>query len=268
MDLLAKIKAKNPLIYNITNDVVANFSANGLLAIGASPVMANALQEAEDFAKHADAVILNVGTLTKDQAEAMLVAGQTANKKGIPVILDPVAIGVTPFRTNVIYDILSTIDVAAIRGNAGEIAFLSDGSDEVKGTDSLIGENDPHVAAEVAQKYQTVVMSTGKTDVVTDGHHVTLCRNGSAMLPYITGTGCLLTAVSGAFISVAKDVYRASVKAVAGYGIAAEIAREKAAGSGSFIPAFLDQLYLLEDQTIADDSALEEFTLKEKTKHG
>src|SRR5699024_12389206 len=110
-------------------------------------------------------------------------------------------------------------------------------------------------------------MSTGKTDVVTDGHHVTLCRNGSAMLPYITGTGCFLTAVSGAFISVAKAVYRASVKAVAGYGIAAEIAPDKAAGAGSFIPAFLDQLYVLEAQTIADDRDVLEFTLTEKTTH-
>src|SRR5699024_11786853 len=106
------------------------------------------------------------------------------------------------------------------------------------------------------------------SEFVTDEHHFMLSRNRSALLSYITGTGFLLTAVSGVFISVAKDVYRASVKAVAGYGIAAEIAREKAAGSASFIPAFLDQLYLLEDQTIADDSALEEFTLKEKTKHG
>ena len=121
---LKKVRQSNPLIHNITNIVVANFSANGLLALGASPVMADAVEEAADMAKVANAVVLNIGTLNRDTVEAMMVAGKSANEYGIPVILDPVGAGATPYRTQVCQKLLKEISFSIIRGNAAEIANL------------------------------------------------------------------------------------------------------------------------------------------------
>src|SRR5699024_711227 len=121
---LSSIKEQKPINYNITNELVTNLARNGLIALGASPAMSKTPEEAEEKAMTAQAVVLNLGTLTKDMAEAMLLAGKSANQKEVPVILDPIAVGATVFRTNVIYDILNTIDVSVIKANAGEIAVL------------------------------------------------------------------------------------------------------------------------------------------------
>lgn len=251
MNYLAKIKEDSPLIYNIMNEVASNFATNGLIALGASPSVSNTPKEAEENARSAGAVVLNLGTLSEDRAEAMLLAGKAANEQGVPVILDPIAVGATKFRTEVIHDILSTVKVAAICANAGEIAVLGEALDKTTSPDSALEENDPSIAQEVARKYETIVIATGKTDVITDGSRTTLCRNGHHMLQNITASGCLLTSVVGAFASVAgDDIYKASIQAVTGYGIAAELAMKKAEGPGSFIPAFLDQLYFLNQVTI------------------
>lgn len=262
MNYLAQIRERKPLIHNITNIVVANFSANGLLALGASPAMANALEEAAEMATHADALVLNIGTCTQDQIDAMILAGKAANKKGIPVILDPVAIGATTFRTSAVKQILTKIDVAVIRGNMGEIAVLGELATEIKGADSLVDVIDPDVVTRVAKKYKAIVIATGKTDTITDGNRYTECKNGVSMLPYITGSGCLLTAVVGAFLSVGVDFYEASVKSVCSYGVAAELAYVNAAGPGSFLPSFLDELYGLTEEKVKAGANIRELSLK------
>ncbi|GAB3799481.1 hydroxyethylthiazole kinase [Virgibacillus kimchii] len=250
MDYLAEIRKENPFIYNITNEVATNMAANGLIAVGASPAMSNTPKEAVENAQHAAAVVLNLGTLTEDRAEAMLIAGKTANEKGVPVILDPIAVGGTKFRTEVIYELLDKVKFAAIRANAGEIAVLGDTLSVMKGPDSTIEEVDPEVAKGVANKYNTVVIATGKTDVITDGKRTTLCRNGHAMLQNITASGCLLTSLVGPYVSVGNDPYEAGIEVAAAYGIAAELAMEKANGPGSFIPALLDELYFLDKEKV------------------
>lgn len=258
MDYIAKIREQSPFIYNITNEVATNFAANGLIAIGASPAMSNTPKEAVENAHHAAAVILNLGTLTEDRAEAMLLAGQAANEKDIPVIIDPIAVGGTKFRTEVIYELLEKVRFAAIRANAGEIAVLGGALQEMKSPDSTIEAIDPEIAKAVARKYGTVVIATGKTDVITDGTRTMLCRNGHPMLQNITASGCLLTSLVGPFVSVGEDTYEASIAVTAAYGIAAELAMEKAEGPGTFIPALLDQLYHLDQQTIDKYKRLEE----------
>lgn len=247
---LSSIKEQKPLNYNITNELATNLAGNGLIALGASPAMSNTPEEAEEMAMTAQAVVLNLGTLTKDRAEAMLLAGKAANQKEVPVILDPIAVGATVFRTNVIYDILNTIDVSVIKANAGEIAVLGGALEKTESPDSAITKNDPAVAEFVARKYQTVVVSTSQTDVITDGERTTLCENGHAMLQNITASGCLLTSIVGAFASVSEDFYESSVQAVSGYGIAAERAMEQVKGPGFLIPALLDELYYLDDEAI------------------
>lgn len=250
MDAIAKIKQDKPFIFNITNEVASNFSANGLIAIGASPAMSHTPREAKKYGEIADAVVLNLGTLTEDRGEAMLKAGMAANKNGVPVILDPIAVGGTDFRTEIIDDILKTVKLAAIRANAGEIAVLAGKLEKAKGPDSIIQENDPEIAKTVAKKYDTVVISTGKVDVVTDGKRTALCTNGHEMLQNITASGCLLSSFVGPFVSVIDDFYQAGIYAVTSYGIAAELAMEKASGPGTFIPALLDELYFLTDEKV------------------
>jgi len=136
-----RIKERRPLIHNMTNIVVANFTANGLLAIGASPVMASAKEEVADMAKAADALVLNLGTLDTDMIEAMLIAGRSANVHGIPVILDPVGAGATPYRTKVSVKMLKELRVSIVRGNAAEIAQLMGEAGEIKGVDCMESES-------------------------------------------------------------------------------------------------------------------------------
>lgn len=251
MSYITKVRERSPLIFNIMNEVASNFSANGLIAVGASPSISNTPKEANELGEKANAVVLNLGTLSEDRAEAMMLAGESANKAGVPVILDPIAIGATEFRTKVIYDILSNIEVAVICANASEIAVLGGALEKTNSPDNLLEKNDPKIAMEVAKKYNTVVVSTGEVDVITDGYRTVFCENGHVMLQNITTSGCLLTSIIAAFISVSDgEVFEASVEAVSGYGTAAEKAMEKVAGPGSFIPAFLDQLYFLTEETI------------------
>lgn len=244
MCYITQIRKKSPLIYNIMNEVGSNFIANGLIAIGASPSISNMPEEAKEMAHMADAVVLNLGTLSSDRAEAMEIAGKAANEAGVPILIDPIAIGATKFRTNVIDELFSNITFTVICANAGEIAVLGDVLDKTASPDSALEENDPKIAEKVAKKYETIVIATGKTDVITDGKRTTLCKNGHPMLQNITASGCLLTSIVGAFISVAgENIYEASIEAITGYGIAAEKAMASATGPGSFTSAFLDQLY-------------------------
>ena len=257
MSYITKVRERSPLIFNIMNEVASNFSANGLIAVGASPSVSNTPKEANQLAEKADAVVLNLGTLSEDRAEAMMLAGKSANKAGVPVILDPIAIGATEFRTTVIHEILANIKITVICANASEIAVLGGALEKTKSPDNSLQKNDPEIAMKVAKKYNTVVISTGKVDVITDGYRTVLCENGHVMLQNITASGCLLTSIIAAFTSVSSgDIFEASMEAVSGYGIAAEKAMEKVTGPGSFIPAFLDQLYFLTEETITAHNKL------------
>lgn len=258
MKYVQKIREQKPHVFSIMNEVAANFAANGLIAIGASPSISNTPREAKELSQLASAVVLNVGTLSEDRAEAMLIAGRAANEAGVPVILDPIAIGATTFRTGVMNNILESVKLTAICGNAGEIAVLGEALDKTTSPDSGLEENDPAVAKKVAQKYETVVVSTGETDVITDGTRVTLCKNGHEIMENITASGCVHTAILGAFIGVATDnIYEACVESSVSYAIAGELAMKKAEGPGSFIPAFLDQLYNLNEDTFERHKQIE-----------
>ncbi|MGX9290858.1 hydroxyethylthiazole kinase [Bacillus sp. A015] len=232
--LLEKVRAENPLVHNITNQVVTNFTANGLLALGASPVMANAKEEVAEMAQLADALVLNIGTLTKDTVEAMVIAGQAANEKGVPVLLDPVGAGATTFRTRAAKQLLQQVKISVVRGNAAEIAHLL-GVDgwQSKGVDAKETNGDVSALAKQAAKvFQTVVVITGKVDVVSDGDEVLSIHNGHEWLTKVTGTGCLLTSVIGAFCATDELPLHASAAALLFYGVAAEKAAQQTKGSG------------------------------------
>ncbi|WP_100403212.1 hydroxyethylthiazole kinase [Bacillus sp. FJAT-42315] len=242
---LKKLREQQPLIHNITNVVVTNFTANGLLALGASPVMAYAKEEVADMARISSALVLNIGTLDEEKVEAMIIAGKAANEASIPVIFDPVGAGATTYRTEVARKIVREVNVAVIRGNAAEIAHVTGHKWEIKGVDAKEGQGDPiQLAQEAAKSLGMSVVITGKTDVITDGNTTYLVHNGDAMLTKVTGAGCLLTSVIGAFAAVEKDVLSAAVSAVVTYGVAAERAIEMIGekGPGSFQIELLNSL--------------------------
>ncbi|WP_340139933.1 MULTISPECIES: hydroxyethylthiazole kinase [Bacillus] len=243
--VVEKVRESNPLVHNITNVVVTNFTANGLLALGASPVMAYAKEEVAEMASIAGALVLNMGTLRPEEVEAMLLAGKSANTNHVPVLFDPVGAGATSYRTEVARYIPSEVDLAMIRGNAAEIANVINEKWEIKGVDAGIGNGDVvGIAKQAADELDTVTVITGKEDVVTDGERTVIVRNGHQILTKVTGTGCLLTSVMGAFAAVEKDYVKAAVAALTFYGVAAEIAAVKTVelGPGSFQIEFLNQL--------------------------
>lgn len=250
--VIDKVRKKQPLIHSITNQVVINFTANGLLAIGAAPVMANAAEEAADMAGLADALVLNIGTLTSLQIEAMILAGKAANEKGIPVVFDPVGVGATPFRNEAAERILKEVNIAMIRGNAGEVGFLAGVDSSVKGVESTFEGSAQEVAVQAAQKLGIPVIVTGKADIITDGNRTFAGENGDVILTKVTGTGCLLSAVVAAFLTADEDILVSAAAAVSFYGIAGELAAGYAKGPGSFQIAFLDELALLDAQKMAD----------------
>lgn len=243
--LLQEVRVQNPLVHNITNVVVTNFTANGLLALGASPVMAYAKEEVAEMAKIAGALVLNIGTLNATVVESMLIAGKAANEQGVPIILDPVGAGATAFRTDTARRLMEELNITILRGNAAEIANVVGHQWDIRGVDAgENGGNTVELAIFAAQKLNTIVVITGKADVVTDGQTTYIIHNGHPILTKVTGTGCLLSSVIGAFAAVADHSLTAAVAAVSMYGVAAEKAAEKTVelGPGSFQIEFINQL--------------------------
>lgn len=204
--MLAKINQAKPLVHCMTNYVVANFTANGLLAIGASPVMADEIEEVADMVSIAGALLLNIGTVNSRTAEAMLVAGKKANECEVPVVLDPVGVGATPYRKNIVSQILDEIKIDVLRCNEGELASIYGATWTSRGVDSGDGDMDTiQVAKEVASKYQCIVVVTGETDLVTDGQDIIQVHGGNIYATRITGTGCLLSAICAAVLAISEQ---------------------------------------------------------------
>jgi len=259
--LLARLRESSPLIHNITNVVVTNFTANGLLAIGASPVMAYAKEEVAEMVRAADALVLNIGTLNADNVESMIIAGKAANAANTPVILDPVGAGATSFRTASIQHILQEVKITLLRGNAAETANVAGMKAKIKGVDSVSSlEDHAGIAVKASKIIGAPVCITGEKDIVTDGQTVYYVGNGHPIMTKVTGAGCLLSSVLAAFIAVEQDVLHAAVAGLAVYGIAAEkVVRNKPdIGPGSFQTAFLDELYGINAEDINKYKKIEE----------
>lgn len=246
-DLLAGIRRSAPLVHNITNHVVMNSTANILLALGASPVMAHSRREVAEMATLAGALVLNIGTLSQAWRDAMLLAARAANAKGIPVVLDPVGAGATAYRTETARRILGEADIAVIRGNASEILALTDATVQTRGVDSSMDLCDASAAAAnaLAREHGCVVGVSGARDLITDGAASFRVANGVPLMTRVTGLGCGLSAVVGAFCAEAPGSGRlAAVAAAFGYyGVCAEMAHTVSDRPGSFFVAFLDALY-------------------------
>lgn len=259
MDLWA-IRQKSPLVHNITNYVVMNNTANALLAIGASPVMAHAEDEVEDMATIASALVINIGTLSPAWIRAMHRAAAKAQERQIPIVLDPVGAGATPFRTDTVQALLATAAPAIIRGNGSEIMVMGQAQARnqdqdqafTKGVDSTSAADQSLDAARILNRaYGSAVCITGETDYILAGESLLHVRNGHEMMPRVTGLGCTASAVCGAFAAVNEDPQKAAAHAMAVMGIAGEMAAKEAKGPGSLQMHFIDALYRMSESDIA-----------------
>jgi hydroxyethylthiazole kinase len=247
-DTLRRLRKTRPLVHQITNYVVMNETANATLAIGALPVMAHAPEEVEEMVGLAGALVLNIGTLSSSWIEAMLLAGRAANAAGIPIVLDPVGAGATRYRTDTAKRILDEVDVTVVRGNAGEIATLAGVDAEVRGVESMgASASAAEVSRSAASALGVVASVTGSVDQVSDGARVVAVENGHPLLASITGTGCMSTAITGAFLAVRRDEpLDAAAEALAAFGVAGENAAPGAKGPGSFHVNLYDALAALD----------------------
>ena len=247
---LAAIRERKPLVHQITNYVVMNETANATLAIGALPVMAHALQEVEEMASAASALVLNIGTLSDEWIEAMIGAGRAANAAGVPVVLDPVGAGATEYRTDTCRRLLDVLELAVVRGNSAEVATLAGREAEIRGVEAVGAAGGPDLAREAATALGCVVAVTGPVDHVSDGEIVNSVANGHELMATVTGTGCMSTAITGCFLGVQPHALTAATGALVAFGVAGEDAAESAKGPGSFHVALYDALYALDPDTL------------------
>ena len=255
---LEAIRQRRPLVHNITNFVVMNETANVLLALGALPVMSHAPEEVAEMVSAAGALVLNIGTLSKEWVGAMKIAGKRANEIGAPVILDPVGAGATTLRTRSSLEIMDAVKVDIVRGNAAEVAALAGMAAEIRGVESVSAGASVDAGAALAHTRGCVVAVTGPVDVVTDGRRIAAISNGHRMLMRVTGTGCMASAVTGAFAAVRKDRFVAAVGALAAFGLAGEMAAEVAGEKpGSFHVEIYNALAALTPEKLRAEAKIE-----------
>jgi hydroxyethylthiazole kinase len=271
---LDAVRRRAPLVHCITNSVVTGFTANALLALGASPAMVDIPEEAGAFARVASGLLVNLGTPHREQRAAMLEAAAAASDAGVPWVLDPVAIGVLPVRTGLARELLA-LRPTIVRGNPSEVLALAGAAAGGRGTDATDRpEAALDAARSLADRHGCVVAISGEVDLVTDGARVASSATGTPLLTRVTGGGCALGAVVAAFAGASpatSSAFDASVAAVSAYTIAAERAEAAVAaratsgrgaadgpgaagpgstGPGSFAVALLDELAALDPDAV------------------
>ena len=270
-ETLTQVRQKNPLTHCITNSVTINDCANAVLAIGGSPFMAEDAEEMEEVVTIADALVLNIGKLSKDQVEAMKISAETANKTDTPIILDPVGVGVTELRNRTTLDLINNYQMTAIRGNISEIKAIAkltgviDENNTAKGVDVNIDDiitdenlaDNGKIIAELANKLKATILASGHIDILSDGETTIAIDNGDDMLPLITGSGCMLSSLGGSCIG-ASAPFEGSLVAILAMNIAGEKARAKVEkndeGTGSFRAYLIDYLYKTTSESLINES--------------
>lgn len=254
-EILEQTRRKNPLLHCMVNLVTANDCANLVLACGASPIMAEDLEEAEQVVSACDGLVLNLGTPSPRKVQALLLAGKTAKRQGKPVIFDPVGAGCSDFRRNAAKEILTQVHPDIIRGNASEIRTLLLGSLAHRGVDAdAIPEEPLTLAKSLAEKIGAVVVISGDVDVVTDGKITYRVRNGHPMMRSVTGTGCQMSALIGAYATANPGrLLQSTLAGVCGFGLCGEIARKRLTpldGNASYRTYIIDAVYHLAGEAL------------------
>ena len=250
------VREKNPLVHCITNYVTVNDVANAILAVGGSPIMADDIDEVAEIVSIANALVVNIGTLNERTINSMEKATVAANLRNIPVVLDPVGAGVSSLRNKTVERFLRTVHFTAIRGNLSEMAYCAGENAKARGVDASEDDDElsaVEVANKIAEKYSSIAIITGAEDVVSDGEHLVTIKNGVPEMKKITGTGCMLSGILGAYLGACEDKFSAVVNAVASIGIAGEISFAKYSkfGTGSLRVGIIDALSRIDDEIIS-----------------
>ncbi|MCB2291825.1 hydroxyethylthiazole kinase [Clostridium sp. CS001] len=270
VELLKKVREKNPLVHHITNYVTVNDCANITLAIGGSPVMADDINEVRDMVSLASSFVINIGTLNSRSVESMIAAGKIANELEIPVILDPVGAGATTYRTETAKKIIDEVKLSVVRGNLSEVKVLCGIESKTKGVDTSNDEpsneseliDKKEMAKAFASKLNAVVAITGEVDIITDGKTLYTIENGHKIMCKVTGTGCMCTSLIGSFLGVSDNNLLAALAGTVSMGIAGEIAYEGldkvSGGTGTLKVKIIDVIYNLSEATIMERSKINE----------
>ncbi|WP_461532890.1 hydroxyethylthiazole kinase [Sinomicrobium sp.] len=246
---IQSVKKQSPLVHNITNFVVMNNTANALLAVGASPIMAHAKSEIKDMVAISGATVINIGTLDEYWSEAMLMAAEEAHRSGKTWVLDPVGAGATAFRDEISAKLLA-FKPTIVRGNASEIIALAKANKTTtKGVDSTAESNEAIDAAKyLVEHYHSTVCISGATDLIIDEKTTYFVKNGHPLMTKVTGLGCSASAIVGAFASISENRTEATAAAMSLLGIAGELAEKISTGPGSLQLNILDKLHNISEQ--------------------
>mgnify|MGYP000913825256 CR=1 FL=1 len=269
-EIIENVKAKKPLIHNITNYVTVNDCANILLSCGASPIMADDIMEVEDITALCNALVINIGTLNSRTIESMIMAGKKANALNHPVILDPVGAGASRFRTETTFRLLKEVRLDVIRGNISEIKTVYSGSGSTKGVDANIedavtDENIDEVilfAKKLSEKLNSVIAITGAVDIVSNSKKAYIIKNGNPMMSKVTGTGCMLSSLIGAYCAANNDNFLdATAVAVCAMGLCGELAYGKViqgdGGTSSFRMHLIDFMSKIDGNILKGGAKIE-----------
>lgn len=261
-EYLKQVRDSKPIVHSITNYVTVNDCANILLACGASPIMADAKEEVEEITSICDALYLNIGTPSFACKESMLLAGRKANALGHPIVLDPVGVGASSLRTEIANTLIEELSIDVIRGNISEIKALAMGSHSVQGVDAAVADTVTKDNLEemitfikmFAKKTKAIIIVTGAIDIVTDSEKTYVIENGHPMMSSVTGTGCMLSALVGAYISANKhNMLEAAALAVSSMGLCGEIAYQRLSlldGNASYRNYIIDAMARLDDEQL------------------
>jgi hydroxyethylthiazole kinase len=250
VSVLERVRGRTPLVHCMTNVVVANFTANVLLAVGASPAMVENVDESAELARVADGLLVNLGTLSPGRAEAMRSATEAARRAGTPWVLDPVAVGALTFRTGLAGDLLHGRP-AVVRGNASEVLALAGNGGSARGVDSTVSTSEAgEPARRLAGRSGAVVAVSGEVDLLTDGTDVVTVHTGDPLLTKVTGAGCALGALVAACCAVEESPLLSATAATVVLTVAAEQAAGASAGPGTFAIALVDALHRLDADTV------------------
>ena len=268
-ECVRRVRETVPLVHCITNYVTVNDCANALLACGGSPIMSDEPEDVRDITSICGGLVLNIGTLNRRSLEGMDVAGARATELGHPIVLDPVGAGASALRTAAAAKILDAMGVTVVRGNMSEVKAVAGAASATRGVDAnpddaVTDENlatSCAFARELAAKLGCVVAITGAIDIVADAERSAAVRNGHPIMGKMTGAGCVLSAVSGAYaVANPDDTLVAEVAAIAGEGLAGEVAASRMGeldGNGSFRTYLLDAMYNLSPEQLAAGARVE-----------